>query len=1730
MLTLAQLFSHSGKPIVVHSNGSDLRFGHFVESGLNSFIVDSLELKHTYRIYWTTEDKAASQSLFISGSDSFSTENLIEFYTSQDHFSFDLYAERAHFGTLTVSCVSCNQKINQGRSTASIIPEGGYTAEELMQDVFIGGDCFDVENVTFQGLSVMIGTFSNGASSINMDEGVVICTGNINQITGPNSQTNVSDDLGLTYQDPDITEISVAQLFDVASIEFDFRPKSDTISFEYVFASDEYCDYVNTNFNDKFGFFLSGPGISGPFSNGGENIAYIPGTTDFVSINAVNIQTNSIYYEDNVPLGQFQFGPFPCIEDLAMQGVAVDAIEYDGFTTILRAESEVIPCELYHIKLVIADQADGIFDSAVFLKKNSFNAGAQTDVSITYSRPGEDFIYEGCTDGEIEFFKLNEDYLDEDVEVTFTLSSSSTATPGLDYEPFSTIIIIPAGQMSIIIPITVFGDNIVEGIESIILTLDNSCRCSSEEVVIFINDLLPLELETTNQNFCESTNTTVSVVATGGLEPLTYNWNTGSDQSSINVAVTETDTFYVTITDDCGNERDTFSIVEIINENSGFFESGDIEYCPSDIIDTTVLITYLGNPPFVIQIAQNGQAFDPVLVFENTYPLHITEEGVYSIVSIQAQDCAINPADELVVSRIELMTTAEITDIACESDVLGSIELNVTGDYPTYTFSWSDGFQTMNNITFFLAGQYTVTITDQAGCQIIENYEIQQLTGPQISLDSIRHVSCKAPESGYLAIEASGGSGQYEYTWLHNSNHSTSIDSLQPGIYQIEVYDIDLDCADTASFEILDIRENVEVQLSGDTFYCTTTSANLTVLLQDTLPYSIIWLSSLGDTISSNDTTSINVLQPDTFIVRVENKMTGCFAFDTFQFSSFLFQPTADAGSDAILDCQLSPVSLDGSASEPGNYSILEWSTINGEITDSIHNAILEVSQPGIYVISIIDTLSRCSHTDTVLVSLTQDYPIAAIDPSTKLNCKSSEITVTATNSSMGDHIKYIWSGLGGNIMETSDPQLIIAQDTGILILHVIDTANFCERFDTIHIEGDFVPPDVAVSPNDTLTCSTQELIINGNGSSTGSQYIYNWSTMNGIFTSDPASIQTTISAPGTYILEVTDTINGCLAVDSVVISPDDRLPEIEIASSDSLTCVITSVSIDATGSSSEPEFIYSWNTIDGQIISPADSIVIEVNSPGTYVLEITNIANGCKIQRSVQIIENIESPQIEFSTPELINCINSQIFLIAQSTHPGSHYSYAWTTSTGNIISGQQSSSPLIDASGFYILTLTNENTGCFTIDSILVDDDFSAPIILNDSLFTLTCSIEQIILDILLEDPDSVRYDWILTDGSILADGPPSISIDQPGSFSVTITSRATGCTSFQEFIVDEDIEPPSIDAGDDIEVDCGPLFLMLTSAIELTNQYTLEWTTSDGNIISTASNNSINIGSTGTYTATLINQENGCINSDEIIIQNNGMITALLDIIHPSCHETHGSVTLNTLTTGTPPYSYGIDGMATTDTTWPISLLPGTYSIEIEDAAGCTDIQSITIEPSRILSIVFGYIDTLKYGASILLQPEFNLDISEISFFEWIPTDFLDDPSNLYPLSTPLDDITYQLIIRDSLDCEAIGLISLYIDRDVNYFIPNVFSPNGDGINDRITIYTNENVERILSFQIYNRWGDRTFENYDFLPNEPEFGWDGHFRGELVDPAVFVFQAELLTVFQTRIFIKGDLSLLR
>ena len=359
---------------------------------------------------------------------------------------------------------------------AQLIVDTGMTADSLAQ--LLVGEGIEVSNATLDCKDLQYGTFNGENTNLGVNEGIILTSGKATIAIGPNNQGGAGESLGETSGDPELEALIPGfSINDHCVLEFDFEPFGENLSFSYVFGSEEYLEFVNSSFNDVFGFFITGPGFPSA-----TNIAFIPGTTDIpVSINNVNDQSFPEFYINNGT------GADPDPES---------TIQYDGFTTILAAKATVTPCETYHLKLAIADAGDGVLDSGVFLEAGSLNTNfVEIDAQIkTTLATGENVAIEGCSDILVTLTTTNT--AEDDIDIVFEVGG--TAVPGEDYEEFSTAVTIPAGELSTEFNIKTLEDFITE-IDNDTITLTYTidfCGANKSVQVIHIpiKDIPPLTI------------------------------------------------------------------------------------------------------------------------------------------------------------------------------------------------------------------------------------------------------------------------------------------------------------------------------------------------------------------------------------------------------------------------------------------------------------------------------------------------------------------------------------------------------------------------------------------------------------------------------------------------------------------------------------------------------------------------------------------------------------------------------------------------------------------------------------------------------------------------------------------------------------------------------------------------------------------------------------------------------------------------------------------------------------------------------------------------------------------------------------------------------------------------------------------------------------------------------------------------------------------------------------
>ncbi len=264
----------------------------------------------------------------------------------------------------------------------------------------------------------------------------------------------------------------------------------------------------------------------------------------------------------------------------------------------------------------------------------------------------------------------------------------------------------------------------------------------------------------------------------------------------------------------------------------------------------------------------------------------------------------------------------------------------------------------------------------------------------------------------------------------------------------------------------------------------------------------------------------------------------------------------------------------------------------------------------------------------------------------------------------------------------------------------------------------------------------------------------------------------------------------------------------------------------------------------------------------------------------------------------------------------------------------------------------------------------------------------------------------------------------------------------------------------------------------------------------------------------TETIVGQ-NGC---DSLILTVNLTFTGLqvfISELPPSCFgDADGVIFIDSIQGGTPPYLLSVDGF----TPFVISVFPfpvsnlegGIYNILISDANACNYEEDVFLEEPAAIQVELGEDQTIILGDSIQIRAQTTVFDP---LYTWFPLFNISCPDCPAPFVSPQQTTTYGVIVVDTFGCTAEDLITIFVESPRNVFIPNVFSPDGDGFNDKFFVNADlREVSIVRTMRIFDRWGDEVFNIDDFPPNDPSFGWDGTFKGDDVLPGVYVYYIEI------------------
>lgn len=391
---------------------------------------------------------------------------------------------------------------------------------------------------------------------------------------------------------------------------------------------------------------------------------------------------------------------------------------------------------------------------------------------------------------------------------------------------------------------------------------------------------------------------------------------------------------------------------------------------------------------------------------------------------------------------------------------------------------------------------------------------------------------------------------------------------------------------------------------------------------------------------------------------------------------------------------------------------------------------------------------------------------------------------------------------------------------------------------------------------------------------------------------------------------------------------------------------------------------------------------------------------------------------------------------------------------------------------------------------------------------------------------------YIWSGPPGAMIDTLPLPVTLTGPGANQASITfgnaggaicvqaanscSQTPVCTNPFTVEMLDDSYRPALLADTTAYLTCSGEPATLKVSVQESSGFTFQWSSdSTGNIVSGTNFKNASVDKTGTYTLQVTNNQNGCSSTISIHVgEPDTPRTAVLQLKNITCYGfDDGFLEIGEVTGGLAPLTYSMDNQGFSSTTEFRYLEPGPHLLSIQTADACQWDTIITVlEPLELL-VNLGDDTELHLGQSVQLWDSLNVnEPNRVSEMLVTPPEY-SEYLCVGCAFEPLHSFRYTVTVLDSNGCQAKDERIVSVTKERYVYVPNVFSPNAQNEgNNRFTVFGGEDVAEVAFFRVFDRWGQLVFEQQGFAPNDAGAGWDGSLRGDKLNPAVFVWQAEI------------------
>ncbi|KAA3630586.1 MAG: hypothetical protein DWQ02_17870 [Bacteroidetes bacterium] len=1105
---------------------------------------------------------------------------------------------------------------------------------------------------------------------------------------------------------------------------------------------------------------------------------------------------------------------------------------------------------------------------------------------------------------------------------------------------------------------------------------------------------------------------------------------------------------------------------------------------------------------------------------------------------------------QVIVSNEVIFVLLEQDSVTCAGDMDGAFTVTLAGGNAPYNYSWNTvppsgpdngpfvvanagGSDTQSGLA---PGLYQVTVTDSSIPPEVRIDTVEVFGNPSLGLSfDATSPLCFGDSTGLIVAEVlldgavlSNPGPEYTFVWNVAGETNDTLANIPFAFYAATVTDAN-GCTAMASTTLTQPTQlNV---LQNNTFI---TDASCTGVMDGEITLAAQGGTSAGGsyTFTWEDGTSVTAtnsvltgLQPGSYGVTISDDNSCEFetSFDVGAAKTLsVVGAISDISCNGICDGEILVTGSTSGAPADEPYTFA-WSNFNTPPANTATTSELTDLCPGDYIVTMTDASpAACMVIDTFTVTEPQPLVATLLEQVNETCIVGNDGSATIGITGGTFPYTYAWSHDG-----TVTDSIATGLSEGSYTFDVTDANNCMESLQVDILAP--TPPNIIQLDDDFVSCAGDtdgELTV---VAVPGGAAIASYSWTGGLLGATISNL-----APGEYIVTVTGE-DFCTAIDTALVNAPPPLVL------DSIVTQLPQCPGDGDGqiavfaSGGTEPYSYTWSTNPGvpTIINPLPGLFA-----GNYEVTVTD-ANDCP---SLVVNVNLpDPPSIEVaitdigsvSCPDDLTCDGLATASAEYSDGTTGTFSFTWSSGEQDLMSAVSNATML--CRGAQSVDVSDGVCGVTATLDVPTPDDIQVAVTQNQpSCFGFTDG--SVVLDP-SGGTGNFTYQWVgFTETSETLSDIPA------GTYTAILTD-ANNCTHqqivqlSQPFELMLEVDPNQSTQFVSCNGDADGVIAVVYNSSDPINPIGPNPYTWSGNVAPSSSPIAANL-EAGTYTVTITDIE-GCM--DEVsftISEPEPIFFAVETPLEPLCYGDQTQIFIDTAYGGAGTdyldFQFIIDNNGLS---FPVNqgapVFAGPHTVTIVDPAGCTNETEVNIGQPAELEVSLASDIIIELGDTLnQLNPIVTGGTQPYAEFLWTPADFLSSDTVLSPFIVPLGNQEYDFLVIDANDCIAEASIFVELDANRNVYIPNIFSPNGDGPNDEFRIFACRGVQSINFARIFNRWGGLVYESDD-IPVVCEGGailWDGRHQGDLAPSAVYVYVVEVTFIDGVTLTYRGDIAIIR